>query len=98
MQLSLLAQLNVYTNDQAKEYQQQHGKAHPFVLMPPHAGAFVTTPEGTITAKGVQELRSYATGPPLQLHIQERNQWTDQIIRTINWKAHGEAINKRIVR
>ena len=98
MQLSLLAQLNVDADDQAKEYQQQHGKAHPFVLMSPHAGAFVTTPEGTITAKVVQELRSYSTGPPLRLHIQERNQWTDQIMRTINWRAHGKALNERIVR
>jgi hypothetical protein len=58
---------------------QQHGKAHPFILMSPHAGAFVTTPEGTITAKAVQELRlcnrpTAATAG----HIQGDNQWTDQ--------------------
>ena len=67
--------------------------------MSPHAGAFVTTSEGTIsTAKVVQELRSYATGPRLRLYIQERNEWLDQIMRTINWKAHGKALNERIVR
>jgi hypothetical protein len=94
--LSLLAQLNVDADDKAREYQQQYGKAHPFVIMSPHAGAFVTTPEGTITAKVVQELRNYATGPPLRSHIQQSNQWTNQIMESINWRAHGKALNGMI--
>jgi hypothetical protein len=96
--LSLLAQLNVDADDKAKEFQEQHGKAHPFVLMSPHAGAFVTIPQGTITAKVVTEVRNYATGPPLKLHIQERNHWTDQIMRAINWRAHGGALNGMIAK
>jgi hypothetical protein len=83
--LTLLAhQLNVDADDKAREYQQQYGKAHPFVMMSPHAGAFVTIPEGTITAKVVQELRNYATGPPLCSHIQQSNRWTNQIMESIN--------------
>ena len=96
--LSLLAQLNVDADDKAKEYQMQYGKAHPFVMMSTHAGAFVTLPEGTITAKVITELRSYATGPPLRSYIQERNQWTDSIMGTINWRAHGKAMNGVITR
>jgi hypothetical protein len=94
--LPLLAQLNVDADDKAREYQQQHGKAHPFVLMSPYAGAFATTPEGTITAKVVQELRNYATGPPLRCHIQQSNHWTDQIMESINWSAHGKALSGMI--
>jgi ribonuclease HI len=95
--LTILAQLNVDADDKASEYQQQYGKAHPFVLMSPHAGAFVTIPEGTITAKVVTELRGYATGPPLRSYIQQRNHWTDRIMSTINWNAHGKALNGMIV-
>ena len=94
--LTLLAQLNVDADDKATAYQQQYGKAHPFVLMSPHAGAFVTIPEGSITAKVVKELRGYATGPPLRLYIQQRNHWTDRIMTTINWNAHGKAFNGMI--
>lgn len=39
--LSILAQLNVNADDKAREYQREHGKAHPFVLMSPNAGAHV---------------------------------------------------------
>lgn len=94
--LSLLAQLNVDADDKAAEYQRHFGKAHPFVLMSTNAGAFVTLPEGTITSKVISELRNYATTPPLRQHIQERNQWTDHTMNTINWRAHGKALNGMI--
>ncbi|KAI2499118.1 hypothetical protein MHU86_15388 [Fragilaria crotonensis] len=94
--LSLISQLNVDADDKAKEFQHQYGKAHPFVLMSPHAGAFVTLSEGTITSKVVKELRNHATGPPLRLHIQQRNDWTDHTMELINWKAHGKAFNGMI--
>jgi hypothetical protein len=64
--------------------------------MSPHAGAFVTLSEGTITANVVKELRNHATGPPLRLHIQQRNDWTDHTMELINWKAHGKAFNGMI--
>lgn len=79
-------------DDKASEYQRLHGKAHPFVLMSPHAGAVETIPEGTITAKVVQELRNYATGPPLRQYIQEKNHWTDRTMGAINWSAHKNAL------
>ena len=59
-------------DNKAKEYQQQQlSKAHQFVLMSPQAGAFVTIPEGTITAKVIPELRNYATEPSLLLRLWE---------------------------
>lgn len=94
----LLKQLNVDANKKANKHQQQYRKAHSFVLLSTHAGAFMTLAEGTITAKVITELHSFATGPPLRLHIQERNQWTDRIMSTINWVAHGKAFNGMIAR
>jgi hypothetical protein len=94
--LPLIAQLNVDADDKAREYQENHGKAHLFVLMSPNAGAFVTLSEGTITAKVVTELRNYATAPPLRLHIQQRNNWNDQTMESINWRAHGKALSGMI--
>ncbi len=66
--LSLLAQLNVVdADDKAAEYQRQFGKAHSFhMMLSTNAGAFVALPEGSITAKGITELRNYATSPPLR--------------------------------
>jgi hypothetical protein len=96
--LPLIAQLNVDADDKAKAFQQLYGKAHPFVVMTPHAGAFVTIPEGTITAKIVTELRNYATGPPLRRYIQEQNHWNDSTMNSINWRAHGKALNGLIAK
>lgn len=88
----LLKQLNVDADKKANKHQQQYRKAHPFVLLSTHAGAFMTLAEGSITAKVITELHSFA----LRLHIQERNQWTDHIMSTINWVAHGKAFNGMI--
>jgi hypothetical protein len=52
----------------------------------------VTIPEGTITAKVVQEFRNYATGPPLRQYIQEKNHWTDRTMGAIDWSAHKNAL------
>jgi hypothetical protein len=96
--LPLLAQRNVDADDKAGEYQRSYGKAHLFVLMSPNAGAFVTTPDRTITAKLLPKLRNHAINPPLWHCIQERYHWTHQTMGAINWKAHGKALSTMISR
>jgi hypothetical protein len=64
--LNLRAQLNVDADDLAGKYQQEYGKAHPFVLMTPRTGGFLIYPEGTTTSKYAQDIRHRATTTPLE--------------------------------
>jgi hypothetical protein len=94
--LPLLAQLNVEADTKAREYQADFGKAHPCTLLSPNAGVLLHFPEGTITAKVIPEVRRRVTGPPLQQYIQQRNHWSEQTMRVINWKAHAKALGTQI--
>lgn len=91
--LSLRAQRNVDADELAVKYQQEFGRAHPFALMSPSTGVFLTYPEGgTMTSKNVQDIRHRATTTPLQDYIQEKYGYTEAIMSNINlWKAHGKA-------
>jgi hypothetical protein len=90
--LPLVAQLNIDADDLAGKYQSTHGRPHQFVLMTPHAAAHLYYPEGTITANYVSDLRFRSTEPALRSYIQVKNNWTDAVMETINWLAHGKAL------
>ena len=90
--LSLLAQLNVDADKLAGQYQEQHGAAHPKVLLFPHAAAQLHSTEGTITSRLPFALRLLEHGPPLREYIINKNQWTPHIFHMINWESHAAAI------
>lgn len=94
--LSLRAQLNVDADDLAGKYQQDYGKAHPFALMTPRTGGFLIYPEGTKTSRYAQDIRHRATTEPLREYIREKYGFSEMIMSTINWKAHGKALKAMI--
>ena len=94
--LSFLAQLNVDADDMAGQYQRDHGRAHPYALMMPNTGVYMVYPDGTRTANYVQDIRSRSTGPALRLHIQQKYQFSDATMDSINWGAHGKAMRAMI--
>jgi hypothetical protein len=53
-------------------------------------------PDGTRTANYVQDIRSRSTGPALRLYIQQKYQFSDATMDSINWGAHGKAMRAMI--
>jgi hypothetical protein len=43
-----------------------------------------------------ESLGNKYTSLPLQRYLQQRNQWSPQIVRYINWLAHGDVFKKQI--
>jgi hypothetical protein len=90
--LPLLAQPNVDADKQAGQYQNQHGTPRPFVLMTARTtGAHLVHSSGTITSQYEDTIRIMAVGPTLQHQIQTKYEWSEGVMRSINWKAHGRA-------
>ena len=80
---------------QAYCYQTEHGASRPFVLMSPRARAHLLFQDGTVTSKYELQLQLEATGKPLYKYIQQKQKWSDGIMSSINWEAHGMALKKR---
>jgi hypothetical protein len=94
-QLPLLAQLNVDADSMANQYQRNHGRSRPQVLLTATAGICLNTPDGSVTKNYTSAIRYQASAPELHQHIQERNQWTAQVFNYVNWPAHGTSIRAR---
>ena len=94
--LPLMAQLNVEADAMATQYQRQYGFHRPQVLMSPSASVHLCTESGTVTAKYKEVLLAKSTGPDLLKYIQEKNDWADSTMETINWSAHGKAIRNKL--
>ncbi|KAI2493031.1 hypothetical protein MHU86_21505 [Fragilaria crotonensis] len=83
--LLLMAQLNVDADGLATLYQQEFGSTRPLVLLSDNAGAHLITHEGTVTSKLATTVRYLSTGPSLRQYIMKKNDWSEQIMRSINW-------------
>jgi hypothetical protein len=94
--LTLLAQLNVDVDHLAGEYQQQHGRARPQVLMSPHARAHFVQNDVTITSNFSVSLRHHASSAPLMTYMQKRHNWTQATINAVNWEAHGNSLRREL--
>ena len=91
-QLPFLAQLNVDADHQASKYQTQFGAHRMSALLSPNARMLVHSLEGTITGRYETILRARSTSPAIKKYIQDRNHWTEQVMETVNWKAHKSAL------
>lgn len=95
-ELPLLAQLNVDADKYAGEFQDQHGADRPLVPRMPHNGAQLHLSGGTITYKLAPFVRYADTAPELKEYIMERNNWTPATMATVDWEAHGNALQRGI--
>ena len=96
--LTLLEQLNVDADRIAAEYHELLQPQRPFILMSPNAKAHLVHMEGTVTAKYDEFIATQATAPPLQKYLADKHSWSDVVVETINWKAHGQALKKNKAR
>ena len=93
-QLSLSAQLNVDADAQATIFQDNYGRPRPLAFLMPHAGASLQINNETITYNLKSFIRTQAHGPPLSAYIQQRNRWSPTTMSSIDWDAHGLAIQR----
>jgi hypothetical protein len=94
--LSLLAQLNVDADFYAGKFQDQYGKIRPKVLRFPNNRAQLHLSGATITYKVKSFLQYADTLPALRAYIQERCKWSNSTMATIDWDAHGQALQRGI--
>lgn len=92
----MAAQLNVDADGLATLYQHEFGCIRPQVLMSANAGAHLIIEEGTVTSKLVPTVRFLSTGPSLRRYIMAKNEWTDPIMRSINWEVHAKFMKHNI--
>ena len=97
-QLPLDAQLNCDADHIAGEYQDQYGGNRPILLMSPCTQVLIHLPEGSITGKFANALRTAYCGPPLLNHMKARYKWSDATADSINWDAHGTCLGRTIAR
>ena len=96
--LPLLAQLNVDADAIANRYQKDYGSLRPDVLITQWAGVHLILATGTVTSHYKSAIRHHVSAAPLQEQLLNRNQWSQQTFKTINWSAHGKGIRAHIHR
>lgn len=92
--LPLLARLNVDADRFAGEFQDSYGAERPQVLRLPHNGVQLFLGGDTITYQEKSAIQFAETGPPLCEYIKETNKWSDKVMRSIDWDAHGTALHR----
>lgn len=80
----------------ANKFQKDHGAIRPFVKLTEGAGVHLVTPQGSVTSNYKKAIRHQATHKPLLMYIQARYGWLATDMDTINWKAHGASLKKRM--
>lgn len=95
--LPLNAQLNVDADRLAGLFQDEHGRPRPRVRprLPNNNGVQLHLLDGTCTYNLKQSIRYADTAPALLTYIQGRNNWTDEVMETIDWDSHGAAIQRK---
>jgi len=94
--LSLSAQLNVDADHLADNFMATHqDKEYSRVTLLPTASCQLNLAPGTATFKMKRELRLARTTEPMIAHLCKRNNWTRDVFDSIDWTAHGRALNRQ---
>jgi hypothetical protein len=96
--LPLLEQLNVDADRIAEEYHELLQPQRQYVLMSPNTKAHLLSEAGTVTAKYEDFIMAQATIPPLVKYLARKFSWSDGVVDSINWKAHGQALKLQKLR
>jgi hypothetical protein len=92
------AQLNCDAGQLAGEYQDQHGCNRPIIFMTPRTQVLIHLPNGSVTGKFANTLRTACCGPPLLTHMKAQYQWSEATADSINWDAQGTCLGRNIQR
>ena len=93
-QLPLEAQLNVDADAAATKFQDSYGSRRWQVPRICGNRAQLYLSNKTVTHHYVKNLRHAYSHPLLRAYIGKRNQWSDEVLSTIDWPSLGAACNK----
>jgi hypothetical protein len=93
-ELPLVAQLNVDADRYANKFMNNEGYVCTRVPRLGSNKAQLHVGGETINSHYKGVIRRAETGPILRAYIQERNNWNDTVMDSIEWEAHGSAISK----
>jgi hypothetical protein len=95
--LDLMGQLNVDADEQAGDFNLEHGEYRPFTLMFPSTRAHLQLRDGTVTSRYFDVLVHEATAKPLLDYIGKKNGLDSSTLQAIHWKAHAMAIKRTAI-
>jgi hypothetical protein len=93
--LSLPAQLNVEADTLAGSYVYNSNMSASKVPRICGNTAQLHIPKGTITSRFKQALRRHASEPAMREHLCNRNDWSRNDFRLIDWATHGICVRKQ---
>ena len=93
-ELCVMAQLNVDADRKAAQFQAEHGEYRGNVPLTNRGRAHLLGTQGTITSKYAKKIRYMAAESPLRLYLLQKHEWSPAIYNSINWDAHGSALQK----
>jgi ribonuclease HI len=94
----MVGQLNVDADHKASAFQDTHGSARPLVPISSLTKAHLILLDGTVTGNYDKHLRHEATAKPLLEYIRRKNLWTQSVMDSIHWSAHGLALKRQTTR
>jgi hypothetical protein len=97
-QLPLMARFNVDADTLAGQFQDHLGQDRPIVFLTTRARVLLHLIDDTVTSSIAATLRHAYCGPPLLEYIRRQNQWSEATTESVNWKAHGSALRRQILR
>ena len=93
--LYTMSQLIVDADRKAAQFQDEHGAYRGIVPLTPGGSVRLLGPHGTITTLDyVKKLRYTAVEAPLRLYMLKKYEWCPDIYNSVNWEAHGVALQK----
>jgi hypothetical protein len=95
-QLPLLARLNVNADAMAGRYQDCYGQDRPIALITPRTSVQLHLLEGTVTSSHAATFRHAYSGLPLLEAVRIKKGWSEAMVTSINWQAHGSALRDQM--
>jgi hypothetical protein len=92
--LPLNAQLNVDADEEAGIYQHTFPLQRPIIPRLPSNRAQLHIAGKVIPSKLKKRIREAFTVPPYMLYLQDRFNWSDQCIETVDWTAYTQATGR----
>ena len=92
--LCTMGQLNVDADRKAAQFQEEHGAYRGIAPLTPGGRVHLLGPKGTIASDYAKKLRYMAAEAPLRLYMLQKYEWCPDIYNSVNWEAHGVALQK----
>jgi hypothetical protein len=92
--LSIAAQLNCEADDEAGQYQEDHGAARPLAPMFPNTHAQLVISGNSVNSYYKSRIREASTLPTYYKYLENRNDWTVETRNEVDWSVYKQIIRQ----